>query len=224
MNGTSDERRHSRALEPELISDPIKKAEAEARNGLRQYDAGIATIQEALDRGNFKLRPSLVLSLHREALIGISSYAGNWRPAGVAIEKSKHVPPGAHLVPEHVEFLCDYVNDNWSATPLHLSAYIMWRLNWIHPFADGNGRTSRILSYVILSIRAGYVLPGAPTIPDLIKDHRSQYFAALDAADDALQRNGETDISAMEELIGGLLAKQLMSFYHSAGGKTDFPN
>jgi Fic family protein len=148
----------------------------------------------------------------------LESYAGNWRPAGVAIKKSKHVPPGAHLVPEYVEFLCDYVNDNWSATPLHLSAYIMWRLNWIHPFADGNGRTSRILSYVIL--RAGYVVPGAPTIPDLIKDHRSQYFAALDAADDALTRT-ERHIAHVR-IYRGLLAKQLTSFYRSAGDKTDF--
>jgi len=45
MSEIGDERRHSRALEPELITDPLKKAEAEARNGLRQYDAGIATVR-----------------------------------------------------------------------------------------------------------------------------------------------------------------------------------
>ena len=72
---SEDNRRDSKALEPELIADPEKKAEAEARNGLRQYDAGINSIQTALDRGSFKLRPSLILALHREALAGISSYA-----------------------------------------------------------------------------------------------------------------------------------------------------
>jgi Fic family protein len=52
--------------------------------------------------------------------------------------------------------MCDYVNDQWSVrTALHLAAYVMWRLNWIHPFTDGNGRTSRISSYVILTIKAG---------------------------------------------------------------------
>ena len=39
------DKRDSRALEPDLIADPKKKAEAEARNGLRQYDAGIRAIQ-----------------------------------------------------------------------------------------------------------------------------------------------------------------------------------
>ena len=30
-------------------------------------------------------------------------------------------------------------NDNWDdSTPVHLASYVMWRLNWIHPFTDGN--------------------------------------------------------------------------------------
>ena len=50
------------------------------------------------------------------------------------------------MVAELVEDMCDYVNENWEAkSAIHLAAYIMWRLNWIHPFADGNGRLSRFL-------------------------------------------------------------------------------
>lgn len=219
MTGDGRERRDSRALEPQLITDPQEKAAAEARNGFRQYDAAIGAIHAALDRGSFKLRPSLILGLQREALAGISSYAGNYRPGGVAIEGSKHDPVGAHLVPELVEEMCDYVNDHWNeSTPLHLAAYLMWRLNWIHPFADGNGRTSRIISYVVLSIRAGAVLPGTPTIPDQIVDNRSPYFDALDAADSAY-RGGKIDVSRMETLLAALLAKQLAGFYQAAGGK-----
>jgi Fic family protein len=93
----------------------------------------------------------------------------------------------------------------------------MWRLNWIHPFADGNGRTSRIVSYVVLSIRAGAILPGTPTIPDQIVDNRA-YFDALDAADAAF-RDGRIDVSKMEALLASLLAKQLAGFYQAAGGK-----
>jgi Fic family protein len=122
-------------------------------------------------------------------------------------------------VPELVEDLCDYVNEKWTeATPIHLASYVMWRLNWVHPFADGNGRTSRITSYVVLSIRAGYLLPGTPTIPDQIVDNRVPYFEALDAADDAFSR-GNIDVSKMEELIGSLLAHQLANFYQSVGGR-----
>ncbi len=225
MSGTptlENERRDSVPDEPEVVTDPIARAEAEAANGLRQFDCGKAAAHDALERiasgGGFRLRPSLILALHREALRGISSYAGNWRPGDVKIEKSIHQPPGAHLVPGLVEEMCDYVNDNWDRTPIHLSAYVMWRLNWIHPFADGNGRTSRISSYLVMMVRSGSVLPGSPTIPDQIASDRRGYFAALDAADAAFLR-GSIDVSAMEELLGNMLAKQLANFYMSAGGK-----
>ncbi len=219
MTSEKIEKRDSRALEPQLVTDPQARAEAEARNVLRQYDAGIATIQSALERRSFKLRPSLTLALHREALTGISMFAGNFRPAGVEIQGSRHEPPAAHLVPELVEDLCDYVNERWElSTPIHVASYVMWRLNWIHPFADGNGRTSRIVSYIVLSIRAGAILPGTPTIPDQIVDNRGPYFDALDAADVAW-REGRLDVSKMEELLGALLARQLTNFYQAVGGK-----
>lgn len=219
MTDEKIEKRDSRALEPQLITDPLARAEAEARNVLRQYDAGIATVQSALERSSFTLRPSLILGLHREALAGISLFAGNFRPAGVKIEGSRHQPVGAHLVPELVEGLCDYVNENWEkSTPIHLGSYVMWRLNWIHPFADGNGRTSRIVSYVVLSVRAGAVLPGTPTIPDQIVDNRNPYFDALDSADSAW-KEGRVDVSKMEDLLGTLLARQLTNFYKAVGGK-----
>lgn len=219
MSDGSGERRDSRAHDPKLIVDQLERAEREAANGLRQFDAGKGAAQEAIDRQAFNLRPSLILSLHREALAGISSFAGNYRPSSVEISQSEHEPPPAHLVPELIEGMCDYVNDNWEiATPLHLSAYVMWRLNWIHPFADGNGRTSRIVSYVVLMVRSGFILPGTPTIPDQIVNDRRGYFAALDRAD-AAWKEGHVDVTAMEELLGGMLARQLAAFYQSAGGK-----
>jgi Fic family protein len=213
-------RRHSRALDADLISDPEERARAEARNGLRQFDLGVEIVGDALAKGgDYRLRPSAVLALHRVALEGISAFAGNFRPAGIEIQGSKHTPPGAHLVPELVEDMCDYVNGNWStSSPVHLAAYVMWRLNWIHPFVDGNGRTSRVLSYVLLCIRLGYRLPGTMTIPEQIERDRNPYFRALDDADEACKR-GQLDVSAMVSVIESLLAKQLTKMYELAAGK-----
>lgn len=218
MGNAGENQRHSRAYEAELIRDPVAKAEAEALNGLRQYDLSIGVVQAAIERKSFKLRPSLILSVHREALRGISAYAGNFRPAGVEIEGSKHSPVGAHLVPELVEEMCDYVNEHWeSATPIHLAAYVMWRLNWIHPFSDGNGRTSRMMSYIVLCVKLDSVLPGHPTIPEQIVSNRDPYFAALDAADEACKQ-GRIDVSEMEVLLSGMLAEQLKAAYDAASG------
>jgi Fic family protein len=218
------EARHSHALEPELIRDPQLKAEAEAANGLRQYDCAVKSVQDALERPPpIRLRLSLILTFHREALQGISAYAGNFRPADVEIRGSKHQPPGAHLVPGLVEELCDYVNEHWqSESALHLAAYVMWRLNWIHPFADGNGRTSRVLSFFVLSTKVGVVLPGTPTLPELVIDHRADYENALDQADAAWEEK-RVDVSAMENLIKALLAKQLTNVYKMAGDKPPKP-
>jgi Fic family protein len=214
---SSDTTRHSRALDAELVTDPDELARQEARNGLRQFDRVVEMIEYFLhpDRP-FRFRPSQLLDLHRIALEGISSYAGNWRPAGIEIGGSKHQPVGAHQVPEMVEDLCDYVNVNWEKrSALHLAAYVMWRLNWIHPFTDGNGRTSRAASYLVLCLRTGYLLPGKKTIPDQISEDRTPYCRALEGADQAYAL-GEIDLAMMEQLLSGMLATQLIAVHEDA--------
>lgn len=215
----SDQTRHSQAKEAELISDPDQLAKQEAQNGLRQYDAVVQMVESFLHPERpFKFRPSHLLHLHRFALEGISSYAGNWRPAGIEIGGSRHQPIGAHLVPEMVEELCDYVNFNWNDhTAIHLASYVMWRLNWIHPFTDGNGRTARAASYLILCLRTGYLLPGKRTIPDQIAENRTPYYKALETADEHA-REGRLDLTEMEQLLEHLLAKQLVAVLEDAGG------
>jgi Fic family protein len=220
-NESSQPERHSRALEPELITDPDELARKEARNGLRQFDQVVEMIEFFLQPEHpFRLRPSHILTLHRIALEGISSYAGNFRPAGIEIKGSDHQPVDAHLVPERIEEMCDYVNENWRhKSPLHLSAYVLWRLNWIHPFTDGNGRTARAASYLVLCTRLGYRLPGTNTIPEQISKDKTPYYGALEAADRAWS-SGNLNLQELENLLGGLLANQLIGIHKLAKGET----
>ncbi len=210
--------RHSVPLSADLITDPSERAHREARNGLKQFDAVVEIIDSwVLDRDRqFRLRPSTILHLHRVALEGISAYAGNYRPAGVEIKGSEHKPVGAHRVPELVEELCEYVNECWfTKSPIHISAYVMWRLNWIHPFVDGNGRTARALSYLVLCIKLGYRLPGTKTIPDQISSNKNPYYRGLEAADAAF-KNGDLDLSELERLLESMLAAQLAQIHKEA--------
>ena len=214
----SDQTRHSRAFDAEIISDPDQLARQEALNGLKQFDAVLEMVETFIDpeRQPFKFRPSHLLHLHRIALSGITHYAGNWRPAEIEIGGSKHKPPNAFEVPERIEELCDYVNDHWGkGSALHLSAYVMWKLNWIHPFTDGNGRTSRAASYLILCLKLGYVLPGKRTIPDQIAEDKTPYYRALEAADAAWSA-GRVDLTVLEELLGTMLARQLVAVYDAS--------
>lgn len=209
--------RDSVGLEPDLLTDPEEIARREAENAVRQFDAVLDLIDLVAREGRpFKLRPSTILSLHKFALDGLSRYAGTWRPSKVEIEKSRHQPPHESQVPSLIEEMCDWVNENWDVeSPLKTCAYLMWRLNWIHPFLDGNGRTSRAVSYLALCAKIGDRLPGTVTIPEQIAADREPYYSALEAADEAWDR-GDLDVSKMEELLTHYLGVQLASTYEKA--------
>ncbi len=164
----------------------------------------------------FRLRPSTLLTLHRIAPEGLSAYAGNFRLAGIEIGGSKHVPEPAFKVPELVKEMCDYVNGNWtSRSAVHLAGYVLWRLNWIHPFTDGNGRTARAVSYLVLCAKAGVRLPGTNTVPEQIANDRTPYYRALEMADAASQ-GSKPDVTELENLLDGMLAKQLLAVHQTA--------
>ena len=211
--------RKSVATPARVVNDPVEVAKREAANGLTQFDVVVEYIEQALRGDAFTLRPSALLRLNRVALEGLSQYAGNYRPSEIYITGSKHKPPSVAAVPELVETLCDYVNDNFEdKSALHLAAYVMWRLNWIHPFDDGNGRTARAASYLVLCAKLRNRLPGKPTIPDLIADNKTPYYKALEKCD-AAWTGGVIDLTALEQLLENLLGAQLLSAVEEARGR-----
>jgi Fic family protein len=195
---------------------PAAAALLETANGFRQFDRLESMIDEGVRNGSFRLRPYQLQDLNRLAVDGLIEFPGSFRAGPIYISKSQHTPPDAESVPRLVDEMCDYVNANWSShTPIHLASYVMWRLNWIHPFGDGNGRTSRAASYLVLCVNLRVRLPGARTIPERIVGDKTPYYNALDAAD-AAWRHGDVDVSTMEELMRDYLAAQLVSVYTKA--------
>jgi len=204
--------------EPPPSLTPEQAAPLEASNTLRQYDSVVEQIRSTLSGGKpLRLRPSTLATLNRLAVEGLVRTPGALRTKPIKIIGSQHQPPAWTDVASHLDDLCDYVNDNLGKPPLHLAAYVMWRLNWIHPFEDGNGRTSRAASYFVLCVGLGYLIPGPRTIPERIAVRKKPYYAALEAADAAWERE-TLDVSAMEELLSSLLAQQLMDVHVKAKG------
>jgi Fic family protein len=158
--------------------------------------------------------------LHKAALEGLHLLAGTWRNTPVKIDGSGHQPPAEAFVSEEIEMMCNYVNEHWKEkSAVHLCAYVLWKLNWIHPFSDGNGRTARAVAYVVLSIKLDSLLPGAPTIPEQIAGDKKPYYNALEAADKAL-KDGKIDVGALEEMLEAMLAKQLLNAAKEASGQS----
>lgn len=214
---STDVQRDSRPVSHELFADKAEKARLEARNGLLQADEMFRLAVEAISSRQFRLRPSTIQAFQRLAIKDVYTCAGNYRIAPVSISGTEHQPPNPEQVPELVEEMCDYVNEHQEKSPLHLSAYVMWRVNWIHPFAGGNGRTSRASSYLVLMAKLGQIPSGTPTIPEQIVAQRDPYYRALDAAD-AAWVEGRVDVSVMEELLSVLLANQLEQVLKRARG------
>ena len=198
--------------------NPALFAKVQEQNLLRQYDLLSNCIEIGLEKGIEAFDKYTLWGLNYAAVANISQFGGRYREEPIYV--GNHCPPHFKDVPNEMDRFFSVVHENWTIMdhPTMLPAYALWRLNWIHPFADGNGRTSRIVSYVVLSIRAGAILPGTPTIPDQIVDNRNPYFEALDSADAAC-REGKIEVSKMENLLAKLLARQLAGFYQAAGGK-----
>ena len=219
MDHTPEGDRASEAHIQGIPSDPAEIARREAANALRQFDAVVELVNDAVrDDNPFGLRPSIALNLNRIATDGTNEFPGVFRPHPVGISGSSHQPPDSSEVPALVEGMCDYVNQNWEKSPVHLAAYLIWRVNWIHPFHDGNGRTARALSYAILCIRLGHLLPGSSTIPEQIASDKQPYYHALEAADEAWKEE-RVDVSALEKMLGDMLAVQLIEIHRNATGQ-----
>jgi Fic family protein len=190
-----------------------EKAALEARNGLLLSESVEKMVEPS--KAGFRMTPELLCDLQSLAIKDIYTCAGKFRTVDVRITNTPHVPPRWQDVPRYAEEMCSYVNGNFGKSALHLAAYLMWRHNWIHPFAGGNGRTSRAISYLVLNVRLGFVLPGHNTIAQQIVKCRDPYYDALKSADQS-ERDGRLDLSAMEELLSNMLAAQLLSVHNKA--------
>lgn len=119
----------------------------------------------------------LIKSLHLRVLKNIDAdNAGRYRSTNVLIAGATHRPPTALQVPQLMEqFITGLQQQAHSLHPVELAARAHADLVKIHPFTDGNGRTSRLLMNLIL-LQAG--LPAA-----VIKvEQRLEYYSALDKA------------------------------------------
>jgi Fic family protein len=187
--------------EPELF-DRVQE-----QNLVRQYDFLTTCIEIGLIQGHTALDKYTLWALNHVAVANISQFGGRFREEPIYV--GKHLPPHFKEVPELMDRFISTTHENWfnwSAT--ELAAYGLWRLNWIHPFIEGNGRTARATCYYLLCTKSGSLLPGKRIVPERIRDDREGYVAGLIAADRAWHE-GNLDFSVLEAYLARLLEAQL---------------
>ncbi len=192
--------------------EEIRRDHLEASNGLLLYDRvkELVTTSVARPVGPV-ITPKVLLDFHAIATGNLEATAGQFRAGRVYITNNEHRPPPAEDVERLTTDCVEYVQNNWDATDaIHLAAYVLWRVNWIHPFEDGNGRVARAASYLVLSRKLGYVLRGTKTIPSMIVSNRKRFYEALIDADVAW-RGEHIRLEALERLLSDYLARQIDS-------------
>lgn len=101
--------------------------------------------------------------------------AGRYRTENVTIKGAVHIPPDYLMVPELMEMLVLKYKHWDKYHPIIKAALLHGELVKIHPFIDGNGRTSRLVMNLSL-MNSGYL----PVI--IKKEKRLDYYNALDKA------------------------------------------
>lgn len=122
------------------------------------HQEAIVYIKELVQK-SFVINAREILTIHNLILRGINpEYAGKYRNVQVMIKGSKHVPPQPFLVEKQMEdYFLWYEVNKAQLHPVVLAAEMHERLVTIHPFIDGNGRTSRLIMNLIL-LQHGYVI------------------------------------------------------------------
>ena len=184
--------------------DPIYQR-VEAANGSRHYGFLLSMIVSAIDSGQVWLSESLIKAINFHAIVGLHPDAGQYRSYQVDVGGG-YSPPPFYRVQPLMEDTVNSINRSWeSINAAHLAAFGMWRINQIHPFVNGNGRTARAVCYFILCAKIGGPLPGKTILTEMLRVEpgRSRYIEALKAAD----RNH--DLSSLTALVEEFLDDQL---------------
>jgi len=189
--------------------NPDLYQEIQERNLERQYDLLANFIQIGLVKGPHSVTKYTLYALNLTAISGISQMAGRFRQDPIYIGNSPHRPPRFEEVPDYIDRMFSFLYENWDeADAYQLAGYALWRLNWIHPFIEGNGRTSRALCYYILCVKLGGLIPGSKTVPERIREAREPYYKALREVDAAWD-DGHLDLSPIAIYLSSLVKAQL---------------
>jgi Fic family protein len=148
------------------------------------------TIQYIVEHKDEPLTEELLLTIHRlmtEKTLDNPEDAGRFRTNDKVVVADMvegdiiYTPPSFQEIPEFVESLCDFFNNDNPRTFIHpiiRGIIVHFMLAFMHPFVDGNGRTARALFYWYM-LKEGYKLTEYMSISRVIAKSKSNYEKAF---------------------------------------------
>ncbi|MBQ2144569.1 MAG: Fic family protein [Oscillospiraceae bacterium] len=184
------------------------------------YRDVLATIHESYPY--IPPRASIILQLHRDLYKYTGrTIGGNYKNGDNVIretlpdgtERIRFVPVPAWETPEAMERLCEAFNraiNEAEADPLLLIPMFILDLLCIHPFNDGNGRMSRLLTLLLL-YRADYFVGKYISLEKLISDSKETYYETLQASSEGWHER-ENDYAPFAAYLLGIIAAAYREF------------
>lgn len=204
---TSDERLKKLVLDK---TTPRTRNEQE----IAGYRDVLATIHESYEF--IPLRPSIILQLHRDLYkFSGTAMGGSYKTSDNLIketdaegnERVRFVPVPAWETAEALDQACRAYDDGLQAgiDPLILIPMFILDFLCVHPFNDGNGRMSRLLTLLLL-YRSGYIVGKYISIEKLIEGSKETYYDALQGSSACWHENENDYTPFVGYTLGVILA------------------
>lgn len=182
-----------------------EKRDSEDIKEIENIEKAINYVNLCYEEKDFKLSAHFLKELHslitEDLKLEGSNERGKFRSCSVSIRNSDHIPPDALLVNDYMDMLIDWINkDDRMQMQLLKVAIAHHRFTWIHPFDNGNGRMSRILTYSMLR-QYGFDMAYLLNSTAVFCIDRNKYFDMLQIAD---QNTNESSLTWCEYVLNGL--------------------
>ena len=140
---------------------------------------------------NGKITEDLLIDMHREITIDVSvdtPHVAKYRDVGIDVKdmdtnRIRFIPPSNMHVPRLMDGLISWINNSNEISRILVAGIVHYEFLRIHPFMEGNGKTARLLTILILYIR-GYDIKGYFTLDECYNKDINAYLDALKTADD----------------------------------------
>jgi Fic family protein len=193
------------------------------RNRSEQEIAGYREVLSVIHESHdyIRMRPNIILQLHKQLYSFAGSIGGFWKNADNVIaetgetgnETLRFRPVPAHLAPVAIEEACSAFSkaveknkiDQLILIPMFILDFLC-----IHPFNDGNGRVSRLLTLLLL-YHAGYIVGKYISIEKIIEDTKETYYESLQASSYRWHEN-KNDYLPFIRYCLGILVKACSEF------------
>lgn len=174
-----------------------RQAPSDQLREMENIEAAMTYIEESIQPGDGltehfirELHSITVKELEREG----DATPGTYRKTRVNIAQSEHLPPEFVQVPDYMQELVAFINENHPPKyDLIKIALAHHRFGWIHPFRNGNGRVVRLLTYALM-IKYGFNVKAGGRVLNptaVFCNDRDKYYAMLARADAGTQEGLE---------------------------------